>query len=169
MDEGVENSNLGDGLQSIRSVIDDWFRSRECHTFGQLLEDAHVARTAALEAIARRLAPRINNWIFEAAPSGIVEKQALAKTLNNKVRSLGLAFVCPKTGEPGFFSVEHGDNAKEGRFRLVVLKPGSGRQKTTSSNQLPQHLRLRPLPFSDEGEFSWSKRMRQSGSTDRGP
>jgi hypothetical protein len=160
-EEAVEG-NSDEDLRLVRKFVREWFRKRENAGFATVLNDLRQIREAAMETMAECFASRVNLWVRDQRPQSIDGKRSLARYVNHQLRALGLAFVCPKTGRPGFFIVEHGKNAKEGRFRLVVpdAEAVRGRWRTTSSNDVPD-LALCCMPCPADGELRWTSRLRE--------
>ena len=74
----------------------------------------------------------------------LAEKRTAVKAVNGRLRSLGLAIRCPKTGLAARLVAHPGNHPERGRFQIELL--GDPPRRRTFSTPDPPPLELMPEP-----------------------
>jgi hypothetical protein len=127
-------------------------------TFGELLKDAPadysrryqqfgILREAFYEQLGRLLAPALRDYLRSQPQDTLDAKTMLANRLNEDLRRIGLAILCPRTGKPAMLAVSSGKDDATGRgyFALEVQdNAGNSVQTTPKTRNIPllDHLQL---------------------------
>jgi hypothetical protein len=157
--EHQNNEKRSPVLNSVRGFVSSWLSNHSDVDFPGILDDIHVVQLAALEVLATDLAPRINAYVAGEPQATVEEKRILAKRVNAELRSLGLGIECPSTGLVAHISVDHGKNAKNGRFRFLVLDEAGHMSCHSTAAVLPE-LKLTVIPPARDGRACWTQRIR---------
>jgi hypothetical protein len=95
------------------------------------------------ERLAARYASAVNTFLRSLPIETIGEKREAVRAVNGRLRSLGLAIRCPKTGLPARLVAHPGNHPEQGRFQIEIL--GAERRRTVSAPE-PPPLELMPEP-----------------------
>jgi hypothetical protein len=138
--------------------------SRRYHQFGMLRETFYGE-------LARLLAPALREYLRTQPQDTVDAKTTLATRLNEELRNIGLAILCPRTGRPATLAVYSGKDDATGRgyFGLEVQDHvGNSVQTTPKMRSIPllDHLMLTQNDSSIAAPLA--TRMRRNSKSPRG-
>jgi len=96
------------------------------------------------EGLAARYGPVLDAFVRALPIETLAEKRTAVKAVNGRLRSLGLAIRCPKTGLAARLVAHPGNHPERGRFQIELLGDPP-RRRTVSTPDLPP-LELMPEP-----------------------
>jgi hypothetical protein len=132
----------------------------------QLVEEFKQLERDYRLALAKMLQPLLNKELSARPQETYSEKQALATWVNRRLKEIGLAIKCPKTGKPAIVlaDVKHG-GSDVSRFRIEIRDDAGKKVRTFTSRALPE-LNLMEDEPRREPLVKWSEKVRRS-KTDR--
>jgi hypothetical protein len=96
------------------------------------------------EKLATRYGPELTAFLRSLPIDTLAEKRGAVQAVNMRLRSLGLAIRCPKTGLAARLVAHPGNHPERGRFQLELLGDPP-RRRTVSTPDVPP-LTLMPEP-----------------------
>lgn len=90
-------------------------------------------------AVAKRLQPLLNQELQVQPKDSYAEKQSIASWVNRRLKEIGLAIKCPKTGRPANLFADIKQAGSEiSRFRLEIRDEKGHKVRTYNSRSLPE-------------------------------
>jgi hypothetical protein len=124
------------------------------------------ARVLFNEAVAELYCAPFNAYLQSSPQRTVDEKRQLSREANDKLRTLGLAIRCPRTGRAAWLLADAG-GGPGGRFQLSLASQVPKRRKTVSFAALPS-LTLVPRPERQEPFLRpWTERVGEPNDQDK--
>jgi hypothetical protein len=142
------NSEAGESIRvspDPKLIIEALFADLP-ESFTERIKAMDALRRAFYAELAKRLEPTLNAYAKDQPYTTLEERSELASWINNTVRQLGLALVCPKTQRPAILiSDVTGGSRQKLRFRFQTSEASGKRVRNGMSADLPDlHLMQAP-------------------------
>ena len=111
-------------------VVNELVQTPNCESYRASADWALRLQMEVQRAIAKLLAPLLNDQLRELPQQTYEQKKELCRWVNAELRNLGLAVLCPKTGLPAMMHAAPGNHPELGRFEIQLSGSTSQRKRT---------------------------------------